>query len=188
MLLEAYTVVTSRGSAEGYLLYCVYVCSVILNVSSLLIPQTKPNVRTKTCSFHSTQCDELLEYYIADTTTGKLKTIFLSCVYRASYCSVLMISEMHNSYNQFLFHIFLSALHVSNESSCSSSWAQHSTLYYTVWYNRYNRAVSTIVPIVLCNTVYYAVLLMMNNWIRSKHVERTKNCGLKSDYKNCASR
>ena len=29
--------------------------------------------------------------------------------------------------------------------------------------NRYNRARSTIVLIVLCNTVYYAVLLMMND-------------------------
>ena len=47
---------------------------------------------------------------------------------------------------------------------------------------------STIVPIVLCNTVYYAVLLMMNDWILSKHVEQTKNCGIKIDYKNCASR
>ena len=28
-----------------------------------------------------------------------------------------------------------------------------------------------IVPIVLCNTVYYAMLLMMNDWIRSKHVQ-----------------
>ena len=26
---------------------------------------------------------------------------------------------MHNSYDQFLLHSFLSALHVSNESSCS---------------------------------------------------------------------
>ena len=26
----------------------------------------------------------------------------------------------------------------------------------------------------LCNTVYYAVLLMMNEWIRSKHVEQQK--------------
>ena len=40
----------------------------------------------------------------------------------------------------------------------------------------------------LCNTVYYAVLLMMNDWIRSKHVEQIKNCGIKIDYKNCASR
>ena len=47
---------------------------------------------------------------------------------------------MHNSYNQFVFHNFLSAVHVSNESS------------------------------------------------RSKHVEQTKHCGIKIDYKNCASR
>ena len=49
---------------------------------------------------------------------------------------VLMNNEMHNSYNQFLFHSFLSALHVSKESSRSSSGARHNILYYTVWYNR----------------------------------------------------
>ena len=54
-------------------------------------------------------------------------------VYRASYCNVLITSEMHNFYNQFiLFHSFLSALHVSNESSRSSSGAQHNILYYTI--------------------------------------------------------
>ena len=41
-------------------------------------------------------------------------------VYRASYCNVLMTNEMHSSYNKFLFHSFLSALRVSNESSRSS--------------------------------------------------------------------
>ena len=51
-----------------------------------------------------------------------------------------MTNEMHSSYNQFLFHSFLSALHVLNESSLS------------------------------------------------KHVEQTENCGIKIDYKNCASR
>ena len=50
-------------------------------------------------------------------------------------CNVLMTNEVHNSYNQFLFHSLLSALHVSNESSRSSSGAQHNILYYTVWYN-----------------------------------------------------
>ena len=29
---------------------------------------------------------------------------------------------------------------------------------------------------------------MMNDWILSKHVEQTKNCGIKTDYKNCATR
>ena len=51
-----------------------------------------------------------------------------------------MTNEMHNSYDQFLFHSFLSALHVSNKSSCTPSGAQHNILCYTVWYNRYNRA------------------------------------------------
>ena len=51
-------------------------------------------------------------------------------MYRASYWNVLMTKEMHNSYNQFLFHRFLSALHVSKESSHSSSEARHNILYY----------------------------------------------------------
>ena len=33
-------------------------------------------------------------------------------------------------------------------------------------------------------TIYYAVLLMMNYYVLSKHVEQTKNCGIKIDYKN----
>ena len=49
---------------------------------------------------------------------------------------MLMTNEMHNSYNQFYFTVFLSALHVSNESSHSSSGARHTILCYTVWYNR----------------------------------------------------
>ena len=46
--------------------------------------------------------------------------------------NVLITNEMHNSYNQILFHSFQSVLHVSNESSCSSSGARHNVLYYTV--------------------------------------------------------
>ena len=45
---------------------------------------------------------------------------------------VLMNKETHKSYNQFLFHSFLSALHVSKESSGSSSGARHNILYYRV--------------------------------------------------------
>ena len=67
-----------------------------------------------------------------------------------------MTNEIHNSYNQFLFHGILSALHVSNEASRSSSEARHNILYYTVWYNRAGesscyeaaRLACTIVPIV----------------------------------------
>ena len=98
--------------------------------------------------------------------------------------NVLMTNEMHNSYNQFLFHRFLSAVHVSKESSLSSSAARHNILHYTVWYNRYNRAGESS-----CFEVVGAVLLMMNDYIRSKHAEQTKkNCGIKVDHKNCASR
>ena len=54
---------------------------------------------------------------------------------------VLMTNEMHNSYNQFLFHSFMFALHVSKETSRSSAAALYN------------------IP---CNTVHYAVLLVMN--------------------------
>ena len=66
---------------------------------------------------------------------------------------------MHNSYNQFLFHSFLSAVHVSNESSRSSSRARHNILYYTVQLVQSCRRDFAK----LCNTVYYAVLVMMND-------------------------
>ena len=46
-------------------------------------------------------------------------------MYKIPVRNVLMTNEMYNSYNQFLFHIFLSDLHVSNESSRSSSGALH---------------------------------------------------------------
>ena len=80
-----------------------------------------------------------------------------------------MTNEMHNSYNQFLFHSFLSAVHVSNESSLHHQ--EHITQFgtigtivqaCTVLHSTIVQA-CTIVPIVLCNTVYYAVLLMMND-------------------------
>ena len=70
---------------------------------------------------------------------------------KITMCYVLMTNEMHNSYNQFLFHSFLSAIHVSNESSRSSSGAWHNILYYTAQSVQSRRR--TIVPIVLCNTV-----------------------------------
>ena len=93
-------------------------------------------------------------------------TFHVVCVYHAPYCIVLMTKEMHSSYNQFLFHSFLSALHVSNESSRSTSGAQHHILYDAV------QSVQSVQSCLqhdctdctkLCNTVYYAVLLMMND-------------------------
>ena len=113
---------------------------------------------------------------------------------------------MHNSYKQFLFHSFLSALHVLKESSRSSSGARHNILYYTVQSclqhdcidcTKLCNTVQSVQSCLqhdctdctkMCNTVYYAVLLMMNDQIRSKHVQQTKNCRIKIDYKNCASR
>ena len=78
-----------------------------------------------------------------DDIINELITILIAR--NLSLCDVLMTNEKHNSYNQFLFHSFLSVLHVSNESSRSSSGARHN------------------VPILLCNTAYYAMLPMMND-------------------------
>ena len=67
--------------------------------------------------------------------------IISGLVRRNATCFVLINKEMHNnSYNQFLFFLHSFSLHVSKESSRSSSAAQHSILYYTVRYNRYSRA------------------------------------------------
>ena len=52
------------------------------------------------------------------------------------YCNVLITNETHNSYNQFLFHSFLSALHVSNESYHQ----EHGIIYCITQYNWYSRA------------------------------------------------
>ena len=77
-----------------------------------------------------------------------------------------MTNEMHSSYNQFLFHSFLSALHVSNESSHSSSGARHNILCYTVWCNRADKS--------SCFEVVGKSLTHKKLWN-------------KMDYKNCAS-
>ena len=86
---------------------------------------------------------------------------------------------MHNSCNQFLFHSF--CLLYMFRTNLVVHHQEHGIIYCITQYNRYNRAgdsrlACTIVPIVpkLCNTVYYALLLLMNDWIRSKHVEQTK--------------
>ena len=73
---------------------------------------------------------------------------------------------MHNSYNQFLFHSFLSALHVSNESSLT---ARLYRLYCVIQY---------IMPCCWWWTTRF---------VRNMQ-SRQKNCGIKIDYKNCASR
>ena len=96
--------------------------------------------------------------------------------------NVSMTNEMHNSYKQFLFH---STLLYMFRTNLVIHQQEHGVIYCITQYNRYNRAYSMIV---LCNTVYYAVILMMNDQIRSKHVEQTKYCGIKIAYKNCASR
>ena len=97
---------------------------------------------------HKTSLVSRLLGYKCLINSKDLLGLIWCCVYRASYCNVLMTNEMHNSYNQFLFHSFPSALHVSNESIHSSSVARHNvlyyTVYYTVWYNRYNRAIRQV--------------------------------------------
>ena len=66
----------------------------------------------------------------------------------SKWFNVLMTNEMHNSYNQIystvlcLLYMFRTNLVVHHQ--------QHGIIY-------------CITPIVLCNTVYYAVLLMMND-------------------------
>ena len=72
-----------------------------------------------------------VEFQQQDRIYWKSRLIW-RCVYRASYCNVLMTNEMHNYYSQFLFHSFLSALHVSHVSSRSSSGGRHNILYYPV--------------------------------------------------------
>ena len=91
----------------------------------------------------------VLKALFSSHTENNRKNFFLSLWsssrQRLRCCfNVLMVNEICNYYNQFLLHSFLSALHVSNESSRSSSGAQHNILYYTVWYNRYTRAIRRV--------------------------------------------
>ena len=79
-----------------------------------------------------------------------------------------MTNEMHNSYNQFLFHSFLSAVHISNESSRSSSGARH---------NIPNCVIQYIMP---CSW-WWTTRFLRNMYSRQKLWN-------KIDYKNCASR
>ena len=91
-----------------------------------------------------------------------VKSIFLQTVHK--YQNFLMTNEMHSSYNRFLFHSFLSVLHVSNESSRSSSAARHNILHY-------------------CRSADDERLDSFETCKADK-----KNCGIKIEYKNCASR
>ena len=117
-------------------------CLLLRNVSATCFCLWRPSLTTFTyntslCIYDLPESGRHIRERVAEVLI-KSKKLFIN---------VLMTNEMHNSYNQFLFHSFLSAVHVSNESSRSSSGARHNILYYTVWYNRYNRA-CTIVPIV----------------------------------------
>ena len=63
------------------------------------------------------------------TLTLCVPCIILQCVDKATRCTILVINFFYST-------IFLSALHVSNESSRSSSGALPNILYHAVWYNR----------------------------------------------------
>ena len=52
------------------------------------------------------------------------------CVYYASYCNVLMTNEMHNSYNQFLFHSF--CLLYMFQMHLVIHQQEHSIIYYII--------------------------------------------------------
>ena len=71
----------------------------------------------------------------------------------------------------------------------SSSGVLPNILYYTVQsvQSCYQASIAAIAAILFI-TVYYAVLLMMNDLISSKYVKQAKNCRIKIDCKNCASR
>ena len=95
-------------------------------------------------------------------------------MYRASYCNVLMTKEMHSSYNQFYSAIF--CLLYMFRTNLVAHHQEHGIIYCITQFGTIGTIVhaslaaskqldspdSTTVPIVLCNTVYYAVLLMMN--------------------------
>ena len=86
-----------------------------------------------------------LEYYVESFRwiNGNFN---LTCVYRASYCNVLMTNEMHNSYNQFystffcLLYMFRKNLVVHHQ--------EHSIIYCNTQYNRYNRATNCTVCVI----------------------------------------
>ena len=93
--------------------------------------------------------------------------------------------------NSSLFHSFLSALHVSNESSRSSSRARHNILYHAVRYNlSYNliaaRLACTIIPNCVIQSIRQCSWWWTNNSFETCRAK--KNSGIKIMYKNCASR
>ena len=76
---------------------------------------------------------------------------------------------MHNSYNQFLFHSF--CLLYMFPTNLVVHHQERDIIYSITQYNRYNRAGESSWTRLhdctdctkLCNTVYYAVFLMMND-------------------------
>jgi hypothetical protein len=127
--------VTSRHVREPWLpcksnkYYIFWVC-----VCSLSYPACKahPPYYIVICGLSSYQQNLPLSWYDMNTYYFTMLWypyhIEQHCTHIYYEC-VNITNQMHNSYNQFLFHSFLSALHVSNESSRSSSGARYSILY-----------------------------------------------------------
>ena len=109
----------------------------VINIRQRFIQTEKDETVSKGCFISHKWVDLRKTSYVGEVCSKLRVREFLMkfnvvCMYRASYCNVQNTNEMHNYYNQFLFYSFLSALHVSNESSRSSSGAWHNILYYTV--------------------------------------------------------
>ena len=100
-----------------------------LNINSNMMPTFFFRNQLHIPFAHFQFCWILLALAARNTNTvfqQHLPSLAWRCVYRASYCNVLMTNQMHNSYNQFFIPQFLSALHVSNESSLHP---RHNILY-----------------------------------------------------------
>ena len=120
------------GSNEIALLYRHFRCNMhfsysICVVSKFLLLRA---IKSKSC-LSTSFAPQVKEWQCRFSRTSSIIP-FDSCYIIT--VSVLITNEMHNSYNHFFIpEFFSSAVHVSNESSRSSSGARHNVLYYTVW-------------------------------------------------------
>ena len=55
-----------------------------------------------------------------------------------------MTNEMHNYYNQFYSTVFCLLYMFRTNLVAHHQGARHNILYYTVWYNRYSRAIRRV--------------------------------------------
>ena len=114
--------------------------------------------------------------------------LILRCVYRASYCNVLMTKEMHNSYTQFLFHSF--CLLYMFRTNLVVHHQEHGVIYCITQYNRYDRSgesrfACTIVPIVPNCVMRLLCRAPDDERLESFEICRAdKTCGIKIYYRN----